>query len=243
MTPDPHQWLLRRAVSLSRDSTRDLKAIVNELGISVVKNASVGNGDVRKLVDGRYEIRVPRAPVPQQRTRFTVAHELGHILLDQEWGLRPSSAAEYWRHERWCDDFAGVLLVPVAALAAFDRDNPIESSRLIADRCRVSLPVVATRAVADATDMAFIDSRLERNVRGERVLRVTTLAGSLLKAVRPNQHLRRASRIGRTALAFVDGQSWRTLADVYFPKITLQFLRRGDAVAIFGCESRPHDDV
>jgi hypothetical protein len=226
-------WLLERAASLSVADKTDLKAIVRQLNVAVVRHESVKNGESRRLRDGRYEIRVAREKTSPNRIRFTVAHELAHILLDREFGLRPSSRSEYWRHEDWCDEFAGALLVPSTALAAFDRRDAIGSCRAVAENCGVSLPVVARRAIGDADDMAFVGSRIERNARHERVLRIIWSAGRLLGNPQPRQHLSATSRLGRTSFAFIDGHAWRVLADAYYPQSSLQMGRIGNDLAAF----------
>lgn len=43
--------------------------------------------------------------------RFTIAHELGHFVLQQESNFRPRRRAEYWLGESLCDHFASRLLI------------------------------------------------------------------------------------------------------------------------------------
>jgi hypothetical protein len=44
--------------------------------------------------------------------RFTVAHELGHLVAAREVDFTPRRRAEYWRLEQLCNEFAGRVLVP-----------------------------------------------------------------------------------------------------------------------------------
>ncbi len=46
-----------------------------------------------------------------KRVRFTLAHEIGHIVLYRRLGLIPTKQ-EYWAHELWCHRFATGLLLP-----------------------------------------------------------------------------------------------------------------------------------
>lgn len=232
MSVEPYQWLRERAAALALKGSQ-LRSVVRDLGIKVVRHRSVIDGEVRRLRNGLYEIRVTSSPVAPRRIRFTVAHELGHVLLDKELGIRPKSRREYWQHERWCDDFAGNLLVPAPALALFNRSDPFGSLDRIVEEYDVSLAVAGVRVADCATDMTFISARLKQDARDERVLRVTTCAGGLLPIVRPNCHLRRTSRLGRTVFAFVDHGHFQPLTDVYYPTANLQFLRRGDEISVF----------
>lgn len=43
--------------------------------------------------------------------RFTIAHELGHLVLRQEADFRPQRRAEYWLGEQLCQHFASHLLI------------------------------------------------------------------------------------------------------------------------------------
>lgn len=50
--------------------------------------------------------------MPLTRARFTVAHEIGHFLIERATGYRPESRSDYWQLEALCDAFAGKLLLP-----------------------------------------------------------------------------------------------------------------------------------
>lgn len=108
------------------------------------------------VVDGRYRIVVNRDQ-PWRRQRFTVAHELGHVLLfealkDDPQALREVRAAEHWRDvERLCDRAASRLLVPPGRLADDLAAGPPTAAALrgLYDRYMVSWPVLL-RAVAEA---------------------------------------------------------------------------------------------
>ena len=73
------------------------------------------------LVDGRWLIILNREDAPAQ-ARFTLAHELGHIVLGD---LSPASLTPRGRaHEALCDRFAAELLLPAPLLRAACRQRP-----------------------------------------------------------------------------------------------------------------------
>ena len=73
------------------------------------------------LVDGRWLIILNRADAPAQ-ARFTLAHELGHIVLGD---LGPAGRPPDGRaHEALCDRFAAELLLPAPLLRAACRQSP-----------------------------------------------------------------------------------------------------------------------
>jgi hypothetical protein len=62
--------------------------------------------------DGRRRVLVPSAD-PTRRRRFTVAHEVGHLLLN-EFHMREHFPVTYTAEEDLCDEFAAEMLMPVA---------------------------------------------------------------------------------------------------------------------------------
>lgn len=70
------------------------------------------------LVDGRWLIILNREDALAQ-ARFTLAHELGHIVLGDLDGVTPPVHTH--EREALCDDFAAELLLPAAALRAASR--------------------------------------------------------------------------------------------------------------------------
>jgi hypothetical protein len=58
------------------------------------------------------------------RERFTVAHELGHCVVETRFGLRPTSRREYWQLEHICNEFAATLLAPPQLLQDLLREPP-----------------------------------------------------------------------------------------------------------------------
>ena len=94
------------------------------------------------LVDGRWLIILNREDALAQ-ARFTLAHELGHIVLGDLDGVTPP--AHTHEREALCDYFAAELLLPAAALrAASRRADPAA----LAARFQVP-PVVLRRRLAE----------------------------------------------------------------------------------------------
>lgn len=78
------------------------------------------------------------------RDRFTLAHELGHLLMHGNVGLarvpRPSVELKHYENSEWqANTFAGALLVPDEI--AISLGDP----RLIAEQCGVSVEAATVR--------------------------------------------------------------------------------------------------
>lgn len=120
----------------------DLGSICDGLGVKVV-NADSGNGSGKTyLVKSKHgaEIRLNCGvqgfesfcnPV----SRYLIAHELGHLILDSQKIPRPLGKSEYWKHENLCNYFAGLLLLPEGAIKA-DIESVPRNLRLELDLCK-----------------------------------------------------------------------------------------------------------
>jgi Zn-dependent peptidase ImmA (M78 family) len=92
---------------------------------------------------------------PDGRQRFTLAHELGHLVLGHHADFHidlfsPVSAGdppEYdWRHERAANVFAASLLMP-ASLVRRDRVDGNQSLSVLARRYKVSEEAMGIRLI------------------------------------------------------------------------------------------------
>lgn len=100
---------------------KDIRHAIERLGVLVLKDSRLGKYGVRGLTLFAQPLPLivfgTEAPAAQA---FTLAHELGHIALQQSAISGPISArearTEAERSERWCDAFAGAFLIPAAAL-------------------------------------------------------------------------------------------------------------------------------
>jgi Zn-dependent peptidase ImmA (M78 family)/DNA-binding XRE family transcriptional regulator len=92
------------------------------LGVLVLKESALAKYGVRGLCIFASPLPVivfgTEAPAAQS---FTMAHELGHIILQQSGISGPPSARDAQSRteviERWCDEFAGAFLIPADAMA------------------------------------------------------------------------------------------------------------------------------
>jgi len=102
---------------------KDIRRAIERLGILTLKDSRLGKFGVRGLTLFASPLPIivfgTEAPTAQA---FTLAHELGHIVLQQSAISGPPTArngvnyAE--RSEQWCDQFAGAFLVPEHALGS-----------------------------------------------------------------------------------------------------------------------------
>ena len=117
-----------------------------------------------RVRDGRWHIRVPRE-LSQERRRFSVAHEIGHILLfdavvDQPELIRQlRSKSLFARVERLCNIGAAHLLMPTVVFrSALTELLPPTGDTVegLAARFRVSLEAAARRIVEVAPEWSVI---------------------------------------------------------------------------------------
>jgi hypothetical protein len=97
------------------DTAIPIAALAGELGFGIVYHRQVFDGHLPPLERG--EILV-RGDSSLERSRFTIAHELGHLWLRlfeirSAWGSKLDSRSE----ERLCDRVAANLLLPSEKLA------------------------------------------------------------------------------------------------------------------------------
>jgi hypothetical protein len=112
--------------------------------------------------EGGWEVLVMRGdvrPAPlAPHERFTIAHELGHLVLLQEANFRPGRRAEYWLGEALCQHFASRLLIGAELL---DRvPQPGSTEELVA---AVNWVACHAEVTAEPAARALIE-RIERPV-------------------------------------------------------------------------------
>jgi Zn-dependent peptidase ImmA (M78 family) len=92
----------------------DLPGLLRELGIALVDETSAGgrtaHGSLRRVGD-QWQIGI-NTTTHRARQRYTIAHELGHYMIEARMGFRPGSSREYWMVEEVCQNFAAALLSP-----------------------------------------------------------------------------------------------------------------------------------
>ena len=135
-----------------------LVRLVEEAGVMVMKNGVVGNNTHRPLdreefrgfalADTLAPLIFVNAADSKAGQMFTLAHELVHVFANQT-ALDDASPRRISRDvvERWCNDVAAELLVPLDVFAnAYNRDTDVghETHRL-ARRFKVSTLVILRR--------------------------------------------------------------------------------------------------
>jgi len=138
----------------------DVERVVRQLG-----------GSVESVTDADFEARIEKvddgfritlgSPVAENRRRFSIAHELGHLFLHMGYIIDPDEWASieaymdsvYFRYgfgaeEYDANEFAGALLMPAEAfeqVAEANREGRRYAIGPIADHFRVSVEAAATR--------------------------------------------------------------------------------------------------
>lgn len=141
----------------------DLEQIARALGVTeIVRTSMVEDG--RTTWSGgrpRIELRGDRSP---QRSRFTLAHEIGHILIARDGTVaRRTHRLERDDIEKLCDWIAASILMPRPWIADYARRERYTLSllRLIAQKAGVSLSAAAVR-LAEVTDRTCMLLRWQR---------------------------------------------------------------------------------
>ncbi|WP_256020505.1 ImmA/IrrE family metallo-endopeptidase [Corynebacterium sp. CCUG 51687] len=115
-----------------RENVLELADAIEHCGVLVMRNSVLGNNNHRKLdidefraftlFDGPYPLIFVNGSDYKVGQYFSLAHELGHVLLAAE-GLT-GAMNDHHDVERWCNRFAAALLLPQhALLQEWDR-NP-----------------------------------------------------------------------------------------------------------------------
>lgn len=135
-----------------RPSGEPLETFAYRLGISrIVREALPFEGGLFDLPGGELIIKL-NANSPLTRGRFTLAHELAHLLLDTVPAFRKATSQTDELLERACDMIAAELLMPSHEARQFIQDlgspSP-EKLKTLADRYTVSLHAAAIRVHFD----------------------------------------------------------------------------------------------
>jgi hypothetical protein len=142
---------LRTFVDSHRSPGETLHALARKLGvINIVEENLPFEGGLFQLPDGQLAIKLnARSPIP--RKRFTLAHEIAHLLLKTVPAFRATQRADQ-ALERTCDLIAAELLMPTVEAADFVRSlgapSP-ESLKAVASRYTASLRMAAIRVHDD----------------------------------------------------------------------------------------------
>lgn len=176
-------WLVGAADRLAAPASQpaDLLHLLQVLRVELVCSSGEGPSTLTKPSPRTYRIILTRrSPGLESKLspseRFSVAHELGHVLLDYRFGIRPSTARQYHLVEDWCNLFARRLLLPRQAVAGLQLCSWSRLPRLIA--AMANQYVIPVRHVGYRLAEQFPQLVLARTVaaqtkRGDSVQRVS----------------------------------------------------------------------
>jgi Zn-dependent peptidase ImmA (M78 family) len=140
-----------RAMAVAQEPVH-LASIARKLGVTQIRTADiVEDGRVRRT-SNELVIEIKEGQ-PFSRRRFTLAHELAHLILDQDnrrMGVLHEREPGRRRAEEedLCDAIAGAVLVPESALRSLSGDSDLYSLYRvgqIASRLRCSTSAVVAR--------------------------------------------------------------------------------------------------
>ena len=153
-------------VGLRAPSDAEIRQRIRESGIRLVclpHHGSTRLGEARRGILGRFDIVLYRSKADDAPfsvdERFTIVHELGHIVLERDYGIAPESDDAYWRSEEWCDTFAARLLVPddaVPRAATPDPSSLVVWITTISGRCGAPWEAVARRIAEAYPETCFV---------------------------------------------------------------------------------------
>lgn len=139
---------LRAHVLTARGLPVEVDDLARSLGVDEIVHAT------GIIEDGRLERRsghvrvVLSARGSEQRRRYTLAHEIGHLLLaDPQRDTIARRMTSDDEVERFCDSFAAALLLPKELLEAEYRSRPqaLKTVRRLTAQCDVSLAAATVR--------------------------------------------------------------------------------------------------
>ena len=171
----------RRQCTSSELTLTRLRENAEESGVLVMISGIVGSNTHRKLDPAEFRgfaLADPHAPVvfvngadSKAAQLFTLAHELAHIWLgDTALSDLDPRSAQHNQQERWCNQAATELLVPMDEFrSAFDPDLGIrEQLKTLATTFRVSTQVVLVR-MREAEVLTWEQLMAELQVERDRI--------------------------------------------------------------------------
>jgi IrrE N-terminal-like domain len=143
---------------VARSLPLDLEPVLADLGITLRAEAPTsprrGHGWLQRY--GSHWQIVVDASTGSARQRYTIAHELGHYVVEAWTGYRPITRRDYWMLEAACQRFAAELLAPRQAVesamgaATPSPETVIEATDRLIAMTGLSLEAAARRVIDTA---------------------------------------------------------------------------------------------
>ena len=151
------------------------------------------------------------------RERFSVAHELGHLVALRELDLQPArERTDYWTQEGWMNGFAAALLVAewlvdewLDSIPSGQPVSPYQLRRIASEEMRLSEEVIAKRLCQRRPSIGFLKvACVRRRKDHRRLLRVLFAAsGDALTLPRTHAHIENEPLLRR-----LDGENFGSAA-------------------------------
>lgn len=141
----------------------DLHVLASALGVTQIREMSMVE-DGRTIWHGAVPTIELREDRPLARKRFTLAHEIAHVLIEAKQTVAHRSLGlSHDDTETLCDQVAAALLMPRSWISQYSRRSSFNLSllRLIAHRADVSLAAAAVR-LAEVSGRTCMLLRLQR---------------------------------------------------------------------------------
>jgi len=125
----------------------DLEKLAASLGVTEIRYTDLTEDGRTSWTRGRPRVEL-RADRPPTRSRFTLAHEIGHILIDSDESVaHRTHGLAHDDIETLCDWIAASILMPRDWIQPYaDRDRyTLSSLRMVAHKAGVSLSAAAVR--------------------------------------------------------------------------------------------------
>lgn len=138
---------IRVFVGRHRNANESLELLAQRLGVNeIIEENLPFEGGLFQMGDGRLVIKL-NVHSPLSRKRFTLAHEIAHLLLGTIPARRSTNKSDP-ELERACDSIAAELLMPaedaISLVRSFGVPSP-QNLRAIASKFEVSLHAAAIR--------------------------------------------------------------------------------------------------
>jgi hypothetical protein len=228
-------WLLKCAAELNSniDGRVPIESFYDRfnIGIDIKCDPTIrkNTGVLMKTPLGRFRvvlIRPYKSSKLSPRDRFTLAHELGHILLYEQFGWNPSKdmRKKYYDCEDDCDNFSQSLLVPDRAVVDLKLGNAILAHQCLLSlsvKYDVSFEVIARRIIKFHSNIGFLRGGNHINAAGKEVIKLSWGHSSLKELNLKQRHLKEEELLGRALLAKANliPMDERELKEIEIPNI------------------------